>query len=173
MTPFGPDLADPAARKIATEICIARDIEHVWAVLIGFANYEHWNPYIVRIDGEAKAGSRIAVHSMRSTAQPPLVQWIDIVSVAPFTMRWQGGLPDRGEFAGDHWFELERAGHRETRFSHYEHFSGSRMPEFIALHEMAVAENFDRFNLALKARCESGQAERFEGERIECNIIAD
>lgn len=174
MTPTRLDQADPAARRIATEICIAQDVKHVWAVLVDFAAYGQWNPYIVRIDGEARSGSVITVHAVRSETQTPQAQEIDLVSVAPYTMRWQGGFPDRSEFAGDHWFMLEPAGPREARFKHFEHFSGARVPHFGPADEMAVVRNFERFNQALKARCEGGRtSSRQSEEGIECSFIKD
>lgn len=165
---------DPPVRTVRTEILIARKVADVWAVLVDFAAYGQWNPYIVRIGGAAKARTAITVHAARSGTQGALVQNIDLVSIAPYTMRWQGGLPDRSEFAGDHWFVLEPGGPNETRFKHYEHFTGTRVPQFGAGDEMAVASNFERFNRALKARCESGQARnRQSEERVECNFIKD
>jgi len=103
MRTVGPAATSPATRTISTEIHIAQGIENVWAVLVDFAGYGQWNPYIVRIDGEATAGAAITIHAARTDAQAALAQNIDLVSVAPYTMRWQGGLPDRREFAGDHW----------------------------------------------------------------------
>lgn len=174
MTPARANPADPAARTIATEIFIAREMADVWAVLVDFAAYGQWNPYIVRIDGEAKAGAVITVHAARSGTQSALVQNIDLVAIAPYAMRWQGGLPDRSEFAGDHWFVLESVGPGETRFKHYEHFTGTRVPQFGAGDETTVARNFERFNRAMKARCEGGQAwNRQCEERVECSFIKD
>jgi len=174
VTPARANPVDPTARTIATEIFIARDIADVWAVLVDFAAYGQWNPYIVRIDGEAKAGTVITVHAARMELQPALAQNIDLVSIFPYTMRWQGGLPDRSEFAGDHWFVLDAAGPDETRLKHYEHFTGSRVPQFGAGDEAAVVRNFERFNRALKARCEGGQIwnRRWE-EKVECSFIKD
>lgn len=174
MTAAGPAAASPAMRTIATEIHIAQGIENVWAVLVDFATYGEWNPYIVHIDGEARSGSVIAVHAVRSERQVALVQKIDLVSVDPYAMRWQGGLSDRSEFAGDHWFVLESAGPGETLFRHYEHFSGSRVPQFTLADELAVLRSFERFNRALKARCDGGRAwNRQLEERVECSFIKD
>lgn len=174
MTPARASPVDPEARTIATEILIVREMVDVWAVLVDFAAYGQWNRYIVRIDGEARSGSTIMVHAVRSGTQAAGVQEIDLVSVVPYTMRWQGGLPDRSEFAGDHWFVLESAGPGETRFKHYEHFTGARVPQFGAGDETAVVRNFERFNRALKARCEGGHASnRQYEERVECSFIKD
>ncbi len=174
MTIAGPAAAGLTVRTIATEISIARDITDVWAVLVDFAAYGQWNPYIVRIVGEGRVGSTITVHAVRNEKQPALAQEIDLVSIAPYAMRWQGGLPDRSEFAGDHWFVLEPTAPGETRFKHYEHFSGSRVAQFGAEHEVAVAKNFQRFNRALKARCEGGRTAARQGEeREKCSVTTN
>lgn len=143
-----------AVRTVATEIRIERAIEHVWAVLTDYAGYAHWNPYLVRIEGEARAGAIIQVHALSGGATAPVVQRIEVVSVAPHAMRWQAGTTDRAELACDHWFELESLGPRDTLLKHYEHFSGSRLAEFGPQHEATIGANFLRFNEALKARCE-------------------
>ena len=36
--------------------------EFVWRVLIDFESYSEWNPFIVKIDGEARIGSKIKLH---------------------------------------------------------------------------------------------------------------
>lgn len=144
-----------ADNMIATDISIVSPIERVWSVLTSFSTYGSWNPYMIRIEGEAKSGVKIAVHLASDQGRAPLVQSIDVVAVAPYYMRWQGGLPDRSEFAGDHWFELIARDRAEILFRHYEYFSGSRLPEFLAVHAQAAAENFRRFNRALKACCEA------------------
>lgn len=36
--------------------------EYVWRALIDFASYGEWNPFIVKIDGEARIGSKIKLH---------------------------------------------------------------------------------------------------------------
>lgn len=141
-------------KTIATEIRIACEVERVWAVLTDFAAYARWNPYLVCVEGEARAGAILSVHALGDGATATVAQRIDVVSAAPYCMRWQGGAADRAEFAGDHWFELESAGPLETLFKHYEHFTGARIVEFGPQHEVRVTRNFQRFNEALKAHCE-------------------
>jgi len=36
--------------------------EFVWRVLIDFERYSEWNPFIVKVDGEARIGSKIKLH---------------------------------------------------------------------------------------------------------------
>lgn len=146
---------DPNGRLVATDITIACPIEEVWLILTDYAGYPDWNPAIAAIEGEARAGERIAVHRARADAKVPLVQPIDVVSLTPYTMRWRGGWPDRSEFAGDHWFVLSAFEPCLTRLSHFEIFTGSRLSDLVESHEATVIESFHAFNDALKARCEA------------------
>lgn len=36
--------------------------EYVWRVLIDFEHYGEWNPFVTKIEGEAKIGSQITLH---------------------------------------------------------------------------------------------------------------
>lgn len=145
----------PLGRSVETHISIARPIEAVWAVLTDLAAYRHWNPYMIHVEGAPVAGGVIEVHTRSGDGGAARVQTVDVVSVTPFRMRWQGGAANRAEFMGDHFFDLVANGPNSTVLHHYEHFSGSRLIEFGAGHESLVRDNFGKFNNALKARCEA------------------
>lgn len=147
-----------AAKTISTKVHIACEIEAVWAVLTGFAAYASWNPYLVRIEGEARAGAALRVQALSLGAARPVLQHIEVVSLVPYGMRWQAGAADRAELACDHRFELEATGPRATLFKHCEHFTGSRIGEFGSYHEATITRNFLRFNQALRSRCEGRPA---------------
>jgi hypothetical protein len=122
--------------------------------LTDLAAYEGWNPYLVRVEGEPRAGSQIAVHARPAPDGDVVVQMVDVISAEPYAMRWEGGLPDRTVFKGDHWWVLEPldAG---TRLRHFEHFSGSAAAKLLAAHRASIAANFERFNAALKRVAEA------------------
>jgi hypothetical protein len=85
-----------------------------------------------------------------------MVQAVDVLSVdRPSTMRWEGGLPDRAQFKGDHWWVLEVESPSLTRVRHFEHFSGTLAGPILASHGGTIRANFDRFNRALKVHVES------------------
>jgi hypothetical protein len=142
------------SETIETEILIAAPVDAVWAALTDYGGYPDWNPYIVRIDGAPVAGSAITVHSRPMPGGDVMAAPVDVVAVAPWTMRWEGGLPDRAQFKGDHWFVLETTP-EGTRLRHFEHFTGSRAVEILAAYRAVITANFERFNTALKARAES------------------
>jgi hypothetical protein len=137
--------------KLQTEIRINAPPERVWAVLTDFAAYPGWNPYLVRVD---RADAILTVHAVMIEGQPPLVQNVDLIGMAYPEMVWHGGLPDRSRFAGDHRFRVE-AQANETRFRHFEHFTGSDAPALVAQHQDRIVTNFERFNHALKRRVEA------------------
>jgi uncharacterized protein YndB with AHSA1/START domain len=53
-------------RRIETAIDISAPPVAVWGVLVDFAAHPDWNPFIRRLQGEARAGGRLEV-----TVQPP------------------------------------------------------------------------------------------------------
>ena len=69
-------------------------------------------------------------------------------------MRWQGGLPDRAQFKGDHFFALEALGPARTRLHHYETFTGTLVGDIIVPREAEIRDNFERMNAGLRAFCE-------------------
>ncbi|WP_426042013.1 SRPBCC family protein [Brevundimonas sp. TWP2-3-4b1] len=144
-----------AIRSIATQISIRCPVERAWTVLTTFEDYPIWNPYIVRIEGEACAGGRILTYAHVEGAADPVVQTIDLVSITPFTMRWQGGLNDRSLLFGDHWFELVAESEHTILFRHYEHFTGSRTDEILEAYGSRIEQSFGRFNDSFKLRCEA------------------
>jgi hypothetical protein len=142
------------ALTIDTRVSIDASIERVWRILTDFRAYPDWNPYLVRVDGEAAAGAVLAVHAVNAPGKPAMAQTAAIVEIAPYAMRWSGGLPDRSQFRGDHWFVLTvMPGH--TELHHFEHFSGSLAPDILARHGASIEANFERFNAALKIRAEA------------------
>jgi hypothetical protein len=140
--------------RLSTEIRIAAPRQRVWQVLTEYAEYATWNPYLVCVEGEARAGTEIIVHSVNRPGMDPVAAPVLVLAVEPFTMRWEGGLPDRSLFKGDHWFELVGDG-GTTVLHHYEDFTGSKAAELIAVYREIILDNFRKFNFALKAVTEA------------------
>jgi hypothetical protein len=139
--------------RLSTEISISAPCQRVWQVLTDLGGYEAWNPYLVQVEGEARAGSEIIVHSVNRPGMDPVAAPVLVVSAEPYRMRWEGGLPDRSLFKGDHWFELSAEG-ATTKLHHYEDFTGSKAEKLIATYREIILDNFRRFNEALKAVAE-------------------
>jgi hypothetical protein len=139
---------------LSTEIQIAAPRDAVWRLLTDLPSYAQWNPYLVKVDGVAESGAAIIVHSVLRPGMEPVSQPVTVVSVEPYRMRWEGGLPDRSLFKGDHWFVLEEQS-GGTLLRHYENFSGSKAEAIIGQHEAVILNNFRIFNEALKAASET------------------
>jgi hypothetical protein len=141
---------------LETTIDILAPIDVVWSILIDFPQYEIWNPYIVKIEGEAVAGAVIRVHSLPKADADIQKAPVQVVALEPYSMRWEGGLPDRDKFKGDHWFVLE-ACDGGTCLQHFEHFSGELAQTILNRHGALIRENFNIFNKAVKAQAECAQ----------------
>jgi hypothetical protein len=147
---------DAANHEIITSIGIDAPIDVVWQKLTDFAGYSDWNPYLIRVEGMAEAGTTITVHQVPRPGADIIVAPADVVEIAPYNMRWIGGLPDRAEFKGDHRFELTEA-QSGVNFIHHEQFSGRQADTILAAYGAIIRDNFERFNRALKAACEEAK----------------
>ena len=141
------------SNKIDTEILIHTSPGTVWAVLMDFAAYPAWNPFILAIEGKAEPGETLSV-TMRppgGKAQTFKPRVLRADSSEAFVGR--GSLPIPGLFTGEHSFQLTRAGDG-TRLRHSESFSGILVP---LLRKMLARteEGFNQMNAALKARAEA------------------
>jgi ectoine hydroxylase-related dioxygenase (phytanoyl-CoA dioxygenase family) len=143
----------PVRRRIETQIEIAAPIERVSRALADGSRYADWNPYLVQIDGAIESGTEIVAHARfadgREQAMP-----VQVVAVEPTRMHWEGGLPDRSLFKGDHFFELDDLG-ATTRLRHFENFTGRLVDRIVVAGGDAIRANFERMNAALRTHCES------------------
>ena len=137
-------------KRIETAIDIAAPPSAVWGVLIDFAAYPDWNPFIRRLQGEAKAGARLDV-----TVQPPggraMTFKPTVLSVEPDReLRWLGRVLMPGLFDGEHGFRIEPTA-SGCRFHHGETFTGLLVPLFAGM--LASTERgFQAMNEALARR---------------------
>ncbi len=143
----------PVRRRIETCIDVAAPIERVREVLADGAGYPDWNPYLVRIDGEIAAGGEIVAHG-RGADGSEMAMPVEVRSMDSCSMCWEGGLPDRRLFRGDHRFELEVLGPGRTRLHHFENFTGSLVGQIVEAHADTIRANFERMNEGLRRYCE-------------------
>ena len=142
-------------KEIRTEILIEAPRAAVWRALTDFAEMPQWNPFIDRIDGEAREGAKLRIRI--SNGRGGGMRFSPVVRVVRpgRELRWLGRLVVPGLFDGEHAFELLDAGPRRTRFVHSEKFSGL----LVGLSGSMLSETeagFRRMNEALKRRVETG-----------------
>jgi hypothetical protein len=142
------------AKSIETAISIAAPKARVWAVLMDFARYPEWNPFIRSLKGGARPGEMLEV-----VIQPPgrkadtfRPRVIEVEREHSFV--WRGSLPIPGLFVGEHRFTLsDEAG--GTHFQQSENFSGLLVP-FVGSILEATERGFRAMNEALQSRVKGG-----------------
>ena len=143
-----------AIKELISEIEIEASAESVWQVLTDFSSFPEWNPFIRRISGQPREGSRLKVY-----IEPPGVRGRTfrpkVFKTQPNReLRWSGRLLIPGLFDGDHFFSIEQLGSNRVRFVQREIFSGllvSFLPRGL---DAKIRQGFEQMNQALKLRME-------------------
>jgi hypothetical protein len=140
------------AREISTSVLIAAPSSRVWSVLMDFPAYPAWNPFIQRIEGDTRPGSRLEVIIAPPGRAPQTFRPVVVELTPERVFSWRGSLPIPGLFTGIHRFFLAPEG-AGTRFTHSESFSGLLVP-FVGSVLAAAEQGFRQMNDELKARAE-------------------
>ncbi|HXG07771.1 MAG TPA: SRPBCC domain-containing protein [Nitrososphaera sp.] len=139
-------------RELHTEIEINANPETVWRIITDFENYREWNPFIRRIVGQAKQGSKIEVHirtpAGKKRKYAPTITRVDV----GHELRWIG----KGWLLnGEHIFTIERLQEgNKVRFVHREVFGGPLSGFFGTSLDTDIRKGFEEMNKALKERAE-------------------
>ncbi len=142
-------------KSLKTAIEINAPAAKVWQVLMDFAAYAEWNPFIRSIKGKAKVGHQLT-NTLHLEGQKPQVFKPTILVVEEGkAFQWLGHLFVKGLFDGHHYFELEAIGPNKTRLVHGENFSGLLAGPLLKMIGEATLKGFEKMNTALKARVES------------------
>jgi hypothetical protein len=143
-------------QRVTTSIVISAPVERVWSVLMDFAAYPSWNPFIRSLSGGTTPGSRLTVTiepvGGKAMSFSPQV----IVCEREKEFRWKGRVLLPGVFDGEHHFRLARYDDASTTFEHGEDFTGILVP-FVMRGSMKAGTEagFVAMNHALKDRVEA------------------
>jgi hypothetical protein len=142
-----------AKNELRAEVEIDADPDSVWAVLMDFAAYPDWNPFIHPIEGTQQVGARLKLRiqppNSRGTSLTPHVTVVEPARA----FGWLGSLGVPHIFDGAHRFELEPIdGGRRTRFVQSERFRGVLMPFVRRSVLPSTLRGFEAMNLALADR---------------------
>ncbi|GAA4094303.1 SRPBCC domain-containing protein [Nonomuraea soli] len=140
-------------RHISTSIDIQATPEQVWAVLVDFAGYQAWNPFIQQGAGEARVGSTLTLRMHPENGKPMTFRPKVLQAEPGSRLRWLGHLIVPGVFDGAHEFVLTPVG-GGTRVEQSETFKGLLVP-FLGKMIEGTERNFERLNEALKKRVEA------------------
>ena len=139
-------------RRIETAIDIAAPPEAVWGVLVDFAAYPDWNPFIRRLQGEARVGARLEVTVQPPGGKPMTFKPTVLAAEPARELRWLGRVLMPGLFDGEHGFRLEATA-GGCRLHHGETFGGILVPLFGKMLD-DTERGFAALNAALKERVE-------------------
>lgn len=144
-------------RHISTFIDIEAPPRRVWAVLMDFAAYADWNPFVRHIAGSPSPGSRLRVTIQPQGARPMSFAPEVLACEPEREFRWRGKVLVGGVFDGEHALRLVESAAGSCRFVHEETFSGVLVPVLMrgALRTRTEA-GFNAMNRALKLRAERG-----------------
>jgi hypothetical protein len=141
-------------KQLHTEIDVEAPAERVWEVLMDFASYPQWNPFIRNISGLPAPGERLEVR-----LEPPGGRGMtfkpQVLNAEPNRqLRWLGRLLVPGLFDGEHSFTIQPLEERCVRFVQREEFKGLLVPLFARSLETNTRRGFEQMNRALKERAE-------------------
>lgn len=142
------------SRTVSTSIAIEASAEVVWRVLIDFANYGDWNPFIQRVDGPLVEGAHLGFLVATGPGTTVSTEATLLTVEHGRRLAWGGQSRVPGLFRGVHSFIIEERAsgvllHNTERFSGLLAFRVK--PERLERQQGAFAHQ----DSALKARAES------------------
>lgn len=139
--------------QLRTEIEIDAEPDRVWRVLVGFAEYPEWNPYLTSVDGPLVEGASLTLVSA-STDGSERRQRVSVVKIEPpRCLRYRSKLWLPRLFDGEHYFELTPLDGGRTRLVQGEDLTGA-LVQSMGPRLTAMARGFVGMNQALKKRVE-------------------
>lgn len=140
--------------RLETSIEINAPAARVWSLLMDFAAYARWNPFVRSIEGDPAVG-----RSLNVLIQPPGSSAMRfhpkvLANESRRELRWKGKLLIPGLFDGEHYFTLEPRSSGGLVFHQGEVFSGLLVPLFRRSLDGATKQGFIAMNEALKREAE-------------------
>lgn len=142
-------------KTIETQIKANSTPEKIWKILINFEEYELWNPFMIKVVGEAKLGSKIMVkiQTVRGKQRTyyPTITRLEINK----ELRWKGKSFLPGIFDGERIFIIEKSTDNKVSFIHKEIFTGLGVKLVGDKLDEDLRESFGKMNIALKTKAEN------------------
>jgi len=141
-------------KEIHTEIDIKASPEKAWKILTDFNNFSQWNPFIHKINGDPKVGTKLKIHLHTVTGKNRTYR-PTVTKVEPNReLRWSGKSFVPGIFNGERIFILEPIGSDMIRFIHIEIFTGFLISLIGNRLDKDMFQSFVQMNEALKKKVE-------------------
>ena len=142
-------------KTIETQIMVDSNPDKIWSILTNFKEYELWNPFMIKVVGNAILGSKIDVNiktiSGKQRTYFPIITKCEINR----ELRWKGKSFLPGIFDGERIFVIEKSNDNKVSFLHKEVFKGLGVKLVGNKLDQDLRESFVSMNKALKARAES------------------
>jgi len=149
-----PPRDGPFLSRLLSDITVAASAERVWSVLTRFDEYPLWNPFLLSIRGEARAGTRLSVRFRVHGVRDVTVRTRLLRVVPRRELRWRGRLLLPGLYDGEHVFSIAPLSGGRVRFSQRETFTGVLVPALGRALLGMTGRGFHDMNRALKERAE-------------------
>ena len=141
-------------KEVRSEIEINSYPESVWRILIDFAAYDQWNPFINKIIGPPTEGSKIDIYietpSGKNRKYSPRITRVE----EGRELRWFGKSSLPGFLNAEHIFTIEELQPERVRFIQRELFDGLLTRVFGKGVDTDIRQGFQDMNDALKKRAE-------------------
>jgi hypothetical protein len=128
--------------------------EMVWKIITDFATYEQWNPFIHKIIGQPKEGSKIEIYietpAGKNRRYSPTITKVE----EGRELRWFGKSLLPGFLNSEHIFTIEELQPGHVRFIQREVFDGFLTILFGKSLDVDVRQGLEDMNNALKKRAE-------------------
>jgi hypothetical protein len=139
-------------KEIKGSIDIDAPLGRVWQVVTDFKSYPKWNPWITRMDGESKVGSKVGV-TVKAPGRKDTDFTSEVLKIQPSQEIMMKGTVIKGMLGDDHLFKVESIGEGKTRFFQSVAFKGALSPMIGGL-VRDQQKGLDLMNEAMKKLCE-------------------
>ena len=140
-------------KSLRSEVEVEASPSRVWEILTDFASYPEWNPFITKIAGELREGSRLEVRMAPPGGRPVTFRPTILAVTRERELSWLGHLFVPGVFDGHHRFLLDPISDRSVRVRQEEDFRGILVPLMGSIFRK-TEQGFAEMNLGLKKRAE-------------------
>ena len=130
--------------------------ERVWGLLVDFASYPDWNPYLLSLETSCEPGSRIVLRLVQPNWKRPITVRPLLTDYEPRSreIRWQTKVLSSLIFGADHVIRVETLVGGGCRIVQSERFSGLFCSLLPSSARRATRLSFRLMNIALKRRAE-------------------
>lgn len=142
-------------KAIETHIIVDCTEEKIWDILTNFEEYELWNPFMTKVEGDAKLGAKIKVQIRTRKGKQRIYHPIITRFEINKELRWKGKSFLPGIFDGERIFLIDKTADNKVAFFHKELFSGLGVKLVGNKLDENLGEGFEKMNLALKKRAEN------------------